>query len=402
MPVLTKTVRCVLLSGTPALARPAELWPQLCILGTQRYGWWEDEAEFIDKYVKKTSSRRRAELHTMLAGTVMIRRLKVDILKTLPKKRREKAIIHVVSSQEQRDEFKHLLNLLRKGKGAMGKLARAQHTEDRRGSKEQEETYQPSPDSNVAATAATNPVTLTNADLARKRDEAERALKADIQQRLANGRASMQNEIVNVSQRFGEEQGRQLHETSEQNLLTELDNSYRQELAQINQKFALQQEVMQQTERTAVLSRLYSLSGDVKIPLIVDMLNRWLDDPTKGKICIFAHHISVLDAIGQRARLSNNAGSSRKFIRIDGSTSPKLRQQQISAYQSDPLIRVALLGITAAGESCLSILRDLADAQCLLRFDICITIFRRCCYVNSMFDSLVRGALLDTGHYDSG
>ena len=79
------------------------------------------------------------------------------------------------------------------------------------------------------------------------------------------------------------------------------------------------------------------------------MLNRWLNDPTKGKLCIFAHHISVLNAIGERAGLSNDRNSARKFIRIDGSTTPKTRQQQITAFQTDPSTRVALLGITAAG-----------------------------------------------------
>jgi SNF2 family DNA or RNA helicase len=368
VPILAKADRCVLLSGTPALARPGELWPQLFILRAQQYGWWDDEGEFIDKYVKKTSARRRAELHTMLSGTVMIRRLKVDILKTLPKKRREKAILHVINSQEHRDEFKHLLMLLREGKGAMGKLARTQHSEDRRSADQQEEVYQPHPDSNAAAGAA-NPTTAANADNARRRDGAVRDLKADIQIKLANERTRVQQAIVQFSQRFGEEEGRKLHMTLDQNLRTDLDNQYQQKLAEINKRFAPQQVDPQQIERTAVLSRLYSLSGEVKIPLIVDMLNRWLDDPTKGKICIFAHHISVLDAIGQQARLSNNTGSSRKFIRIDGSTSPKVRQQQISAYQSDPLIRVALLGITAAGEPYLSILSPYTWAQSLLHFD---------------------------------
>ena len=38
-----------------------------------------------------------------------------------------------------------------------------------------------------------------------------------------------------------------------------------------------------------------------------------------------------------------------KFIRIDGSTSPKSRQEQILTFQTDPTVRIALLGITAAG-----------------------------------------------------
>lgn len=79
------------------------------------------------------------------------------------------------------------------------------------------------------------------------------------------------------------------------------------------------------------------------------MLKRWLDDPTKGKLCIFAHHIFVLDAIVAQVGLSNEASSNRRFIRIDGSTSPKDRQAQIKEFQNNPSVKIAVLGITAAG-----------------------------------------------------
>jgi SWI/SNF-related matrix-associated actin-dependent regulator 1 of chromatin subfamily A len=49
--------------------------------------------------------------------------------------------------------------------------------------------------------------------------------------------------------------------------------------------------------------------------------------------------------------LSNADGSTTQFIRIDGSTNPQERQNQIQCFQ-DPRndkIRVAVLGITAAG-----------------------------------------------------
>jgi SNF2 family DNA or RNA helicase len=49
------------------------------------------------------------------------------------------------------------------------------------------------------------------------------------------------------------------------------------------------------------------------------------------------------------AGLSNVVGGHAKFIRIDGSTSPKSRQEQILTFQTDPTVRIALLGITAAG-----------------------------------------------------
>jgi len=101
--------------------------------------------------------------------------------------------------------------------------------------------------------------------------------------------------------------------------------------------------------RGSTLSHLFSLTGDAKIPIIVAMLKKWLDDPTKGKLCIFAHHISFLDAIVKNGELSNVKGSRTKFIRIDGTTLPQKRQKEIVRFQTDPTTRIAVLGITAAG-----------------------------------------------------
>ena len=67
-----------------------------------------------------------------------------------------------------------------------------------------------------------------------------------------------------------------------------------------------------------------------------------------GKLCIFAHHLDVLDEIGRGAGLSNRNESSSKYIRIDGTTRPKARQEQIVSFQTNPTVRVALLGITVS------------------------------------------------------
>ena len=136
-------------------------------------------------------------------------------------------------------------------------------------------------------------------------------------------------------------------------LRVELESLYNERMSLIGSHFPhgpdQQAADQQENKRAQVLSRLYGLTGDVKIHLVVDLLKRWLADPTKGQVCIFAHHISVLDAIEKQCGLSSSVDSKGRFIRIDGSTSPKLRQEQISAFQTDPTIRVALLGITAAG-----------------------------------------------------
>ena len=69
VPLLRDIGRCVLLSGTPALARPAELWPQLDALRVPaRNSWWRSEEDFVRKYVKRGGPADKAELHTMLTG----------------------------------------------------------------------------------------------------------------------------------------------------------------------------------------------------------------------------------------------------------------------------------------------------------------------------------------------
>lgn len=98
-----------------------------------------------------------------------------------------------------------------------------------------------------------------------------------------------------------------------------------------------------------VLHHLYNISGRSKISRVTKMLKSWLADPTKGKLCIFAHHLDVLNQIGKGAGLSNLSDSNTKYIRIDGSTNPKARQEQILQFQTDPAVRIAMLGITAAG-----------------------------------------------------
>lgn len=336
LPVLTATSRCVLLSGTPALARPAELWPQLVILGTERYGWWDDEAAFVDKYIKNGNAERSAELHTMLTGTVMIRRLKSDILKSLPRKLREKASFDILGP-EQHLEFRNLLATLRQGKGTLGKLARIEHHAS---SNEQRDTHD---------THASGPC-MTGEPLQEEMHNAIKSLEAQIERSEMEGRIRIQNTLNQVSHQLSQDRYDFLKIQLESDFSSRLESQYKQGMDAINTRFHQNDANHYESKRTKVLARLYELTGQVKIPLIVDLLKRWLNDPTKGKLCIFAHHLSVLDAIKDLADLSNQeSDGKRRFIRIDGSTTPKLRQEQIKIFQSDPTTRIALLGITAAG-----------------------------------------------------
>jgi hypothetical protein len=340
MPILHATDRCILLSGTPALSRPAELWPQLFILGTERFGWWASEDDFIQKYVKQGGRRQSAELHTMLTGTVMIRRLKVDILKTLPKKQRERASLQILNNDE-RTEFKALVGQLRQGTGTLGKLARAHHAECARAGGVDSILEESDPalksDNSNATTKAVDP------GLAK----IEAQLQQDISNKFASGRSRIQQTLA--SYEMTTSQRDEMINQLEGELRRSCEKYYQQRLEQERESVAQNSIAPAEEGRKALLSHLYSRTCDVKIPLVIEFVKQWIANPTKGKICIFAHHMSMLDAIRDKAGLSNAVGSRNKFIRIDGTTLPKRRQEQITAFQSDPSYRVALLGITAAG-----------------------------------------------------
>lgn len=350
VPILNATTRCVLLSGTPALARPAELWPQLDILRTEgSHDLWADEADYVKKYVKRVGQRARAELHTLLTGTVMIRRLKPDILKTLPSKSRAKALLHVLKP-DQVDEFQSLLRQLRESKGTLGKIARSHHAatngvdENRLGTES----------GSVQAVAHAKPMDgETTQSQEPAKTELLNALRATIQEQHSAGRLRYQGYLASHALQHRTDLVAQL----EGELAADLERQYREGVAQIKAMFPSRVDSVaskpsgapdEQNKRTTLLSRLYGLTGDAKVPLIADMVRRWLLDPTKGKLCIFAHHISVLNAIRDLAGLSNE-DDVNKYIRIDGSTLPRQRQERIQAFQMDPSIRIALLGITAAG-----------------------------------------------------
>jgi SNF2 family DNA or RNA helicase len=357
LPILNVCTRCVLLSGTPALAKPAELWPQLQILRTEKHGFWDDENDFIDKYVKRGNPQTRAELHTMLTGTVMIRRLKDAILKDLPKKAREKAIVRVESDAVRR-EMQELMILLRQGKGVLAGLAKQTPfsmtpTEEEKKASIDHETSQ-----TLSNNDQQNFLQLLNGQSSSlAKSSAEAALEQDIKVRYQQGQHRIQHALLTSNNVLDSDQVNTFVARMNADLRAELQVYYQGQLQALRSSNGMvagppsdQGMEEEPPSRTTVLSRMYSLTGQSKIPAVVDFLKRWLNDPTKGKICVFAHHISVLDAIAEEVGLSNSGEKGTyKFIRIDGSTLPKSRQEQIDTFQNDPSVHVALLGITAAG-----------------------------------------------------
>ncbi|XP_074767550.1 DNA annealing helicase and endonuclease ZRANB3 isoform X2 [Athene noctua] len=99
LPIVQKALRAILLTGTPALGRPEELFMQIEALFPRRFGTW---SEYAKKYCnarvrffgKRTQWDCRGasnleELHQLLSE-IMIRRLKGDVLTQLPPKVRQR------------------------------------------------------------------------------------------------------------------------------------------------------------------------------------------------------------------------------------------------------------------------------------------------------------------------
>lgn len=96
LPVIKKAQYAILLSGTPALSRPIELFKQLEALYPDVY---RNVHEYGSRYCKGgvfglyQGASNHEELHNLMKGTVMIRRLKKDVLSELPSKRRQQVFL---------------------------------------------------------------------------------------------------------------------------------------------------------------------------------------------------------------------------------------------------------------------------------------------------------------------
>ncbi|AFZ81725.1 helicase family member protein [Theileria equi strain WA] len=105
VPLIRMAKRAILLSGTPALNLPSELYEQIsCIIPefssynnfVERYcekkkNWYTNKMEYV-------GSKHTHELHLFLVKTVMIRRLKENVLHELPPKIRSKIPIELPPS----------------------------------------------------------------------------------------------------------------------------------------------------------------------------------------------------------------------------------------------------------------------------------------------------------------
>ncbi len=297
VPMIKAAKRAVLISGTPALSRPLELFTQLNSLDPKA---WPDEKEFGRRYCRPistlsigdngsaedglgsgssailqdnahiahgASTSHAQELHVMLTSTLMIRRLKKDILHYLPEKLRE--VVKVpVHNAPMRERLRQLLSQFL------------------------EVDTQDSNASNIRGDASS-----------------------------ARGNKSKRGVANNTST------------TSSSELVHLGPHGTATDAAQKN-------------ERMGLLLQMFTLSGEAKLPGFLEHVKAFLDDPHAGKLLIFAHHRAVMDAI---ARYVVDRGEN--LIRIDGQTSGRDRHDNTIYFQTTPSCRVALLAITAAGIS---------------------------------------------------
>ncbi|MCI4393309.1 hypothetical protein PGIGA_G00155910 [Pangasianodon gigas] len=99
VPVIQNAKRAILLTGTPALGRPEELFMQIDALYPRRFGTWSEYAKKYCNAHYRYFGRRRQwdcrgashldELHQRLSE-IMIRRLKAEVLTQLPAKIRQR------------------------------------------------------------------------------------------------------------------------------------------------------------------------------------------------------------------------------------------------------------------------------------------------------------------------
>ncbi|XP_011621950.1 SWI/SNF-related matrix-associated actin-dependent regulator of chromatin subfamily A-like protein 1 isoform X2 [Amborella trichopoda] len=96
LPILQRARHVVLLTGTPALSRPIELFKQLEALYPDVYN---NVHEYGQRYCKGgifglyQGASNHDELHNLIKATVMFRRLKKDVLSQLPVKRRQQVFL---------------------------------------------------------------------------------------------------------------------------------------------------------------------------------------------------------------------------------------------------------------------------------------------------------------------
>jgi len=267
LPLLRAATRAILLTGTPALSRPAELFSQLLALRPRLF---PSPRAFYARYCAAkrgpfgldiSGASNLGELNSVMGAAVMVRRLKREVLAQLPAKRRQQVFLELPPAARARLA------------GALAQVAELSARAAARGAA-------------VPISPGGVPASPTGAG-AEWGGEAEEAAAGAGRRRAAR--------------RVGG------------------------------------------ARADALMAELYAESGAAKAAPAAEYVAELLEGGCP-KLLVFAHHIAVLDALeAAAARLRVGA------VRIDGSVRPADRAARVAAFQGDPALRVAVLGLTAAG-----------------------------------------------------
>ena len=125
VPIIRKCKRCILLTGTPAFAKPKELYNLMHILRPEIFTNFK---EFGNRYcdpkpnpfsgaLDYNGAVNMKELHYILMNSCMIRRLKKNVLTELPPKRRQKIEVKLDNQW-----VKKIQDAISKSKGGMSTI----------------------------------------------------------------------------------------------------------------------------------------------------------------------------------------------------------------------------------------------------------------------------------------
>lgn len=104
IPILQSSTRLIMLSGTPALSRPIELFTQLSVIDSKLFSnYLEFGYRYCDGHkdrfgVNFKGSSNAKELGVILESTIMLRRTKQQVLQWLPAKIRKQIFLHVTAA----------------------------------------------------------------------------------------------------------------------------------------------------------------------------------------------------------------------------------------------------------------------------------------------------------------
>lgn len=321
VPLLKSATRRILLSGTPALSRPAELWPQLEALDAsifpsfRKFGVRYCAGKQIEGVWDYSGSSNLPELHAVLRETVMIRRMKSDVLTELPEKRRQLIYLEI-----DENESRKIQQMLRSDSSASG--WRGGDPNGGGGNAVVTQLYRDTGRSKIPSIREYLSKLLDEIGASTKNIGVVPELRdpgaADLFGSPQMSAGAFFTPLKPVAMR-SYHQVAEINDDGEEQIIDDPDDTLP---VPINSVISSSQNALSQSSQQPSNA---SIDGDSR----------------PQKIIIFAHHLEVMDGIDDVLR-QKGVG----FMRIDGGTPVKDRSSLVDRFQRNAATRVALLSLT--------------------------------------------------------